>query len=71
MRTSLGGLQPLSGGVGQRGVKTECDVLTLTHLLQVHALCRLHGLGQHDGWVQGMAIKLQHGVLWKEAHGSA
>ena len=32
-------------------------------LLQIHSVARLHGLGRHDGWVQGLPIKLQHGVL--------
>lgn len=38
-----------------------------SHLLQVHSLPRLHGLGGDDGWIQGLAIKLQHGVLQNDA----
>lgn len=39
-----------------------------SHLLQVHSLPRLHGLGGDDGWIQGLAIKLQHGVLQNDAN---
>lgn len=34
-----------------------------SQLLQVNRLSRLHGLGRNDGWIQSLAIKLQHGVL--------